>query len=201
MSPATYARAFGSAPAYNQIALVEKPVSSAAERKATESALGRDLLAGPGILRVAFTSADTKLWTDTMDTMRYIIAVIVVAAGLLSFVVIYTLTSINITERRKELATIRVLGFREGEVARYVYRENAALAVIGIAVGLALGSLLHRAVVLTTEVDVCMFGRSVEPLSYVFSAALGAFFALVANLIMFGRIRRIDMVVAMKGAE
>ena len=136
-----------------------------------------------------------------MNNMRYIIAVIIIAAGLLTLVVTYTLTSINITERTKELATLKVLGFREDEVAQYIYRENIILAAIGLALGLAGGVFLHRVVVLTTEVDVCMFGRTIAPLSFIYALCICIFFTLAANALMYGRLRRIDMVEAMKSVE
>ena len=136
-----------------------------------------------------------------MGNMKYIIAVIIVAAGLLALVVIYTLTSINITERIKEIATIKVLGFRDAEVAGYVYRENALLSLIGIAAGLIFGVFLHHQVVLTTEVDVCVFGRTIEPASLVYAAFLSLLFAGAANILMYRRLRRIDMAEAMKSVE
>lgn len=203
LSPAAYEKAFGSPPTYNQVVSIESFGHAKGEggKASAEAQLGRRLLSIPGIARVSFTSADTKLWEDTMGNMRYIIAVIIIAAGLLSLIVIYTLTSINITERSKELATIKVLGFREGEVAQYVYRENTILAAIGIAAGLVFGVFLHREVVLTTEVEVCLFSRSIAPLSFLYSFLCCSFFAFAANLLMYRRIKRIDMVEAMKSVE
>ena len=199
LSPSAFAKGFGVQPDYNALCCVES--GSRDSRLARESELGRRILAVEGIARVSFVSADTKLWDDTMGNMKYIIAIIIIAAGLLTLVVIYTLTSINITERKRELATIKVLGFRETEVAAYIYRENAALSLIGTALGLVFGLFLHRAVVLTTEVDVCMFGRTVYPASLVYAALLSLGFAALANILMNRSLRSIDMVEATKSAE
>lgn len=211
LSPAAYERAFGSQPDYGAIFCVEsgasgveaRPGSSQARQSkaAFEAELGRLILATEGIARVSFISAETKLWDDIMDNMRYIIAVIIAAAGLLTLVVICTLTSINITERTRELATIKVLGFREAELRGYVFRENAALSLIGTALGLLFGLALHRAVVATTEVDACMFGRSVGVPSLVYAFLMSLLFALAANILMSRRLASIDMVEATKSVE
>jgi putative ABC transport system permease protein len=197
LSPAAFEAGFGVRPSFNALFCLETP----RDRAAFEAGLGRAILAVPGIVRVSFTSADTKLWENIMGNMRYIIAVIIVAAGLLTLVVIYTLTSINVTERKRELATIKVLGFRKAEVVAYVYRENAALSLIGTALGLVFGVFLHRAVVLTTEVDACMFGRTVYPASLAYAALLSLGFAALANLLMNRSLNSIDMVEATKSAE
>lgn len=218
LSPEEYRTLTGFPPVFNQIAFLERGPSSSgpdsrheiqegsrAERRKSqklyEDRIGRTLLSLPGVVRVSFTSSAVRLWEDTMDNMRSIIAVIIMAAGLLTLVVTYTLTSINITERSKELATLKVLGFREDEVAQYIYRENAVLAAIGTVLGLAAGIMLHRVVVLTTEVDVCMFGRTIAPLSYLWAFAICVVFSIAANALMYGRLRRINMVEAMKSVE
>ena len=219
LSPVAYEKAFKKVPVYNEAALIEARGTAAGARESnnrlgtdirtntrdprqsSETELAGRLLEIPGVARVSLISADTKLWEDTMKNMRAIIAVIIIAAGLLTFIVIYTLTSINIVERTKELATIKVLGFREKEVAQYIYRENAILSCIGAAIGLVFGIFLHHEVVLTTEVDVCMFGRQISMASYAVTFLLFSAFSFLANMSMAGRIRRIDMVEAMKSVE
>lgn len=115
--------------------------------------------------------------------------------------VVYNLNNINITERRRELATIRLLGFYDMELAAYVYRENVLLTAIGIVVGIFMGNLLHRFVIKTVEVDLIMFGRVVHPISYVYCAALTVLFALLVNVFMYFKLRKIDMVESLKSVE
>ena len=104
-------------------------------------------------------------------------------------------------ERSRELATLKVLGFYDGEVGSYVYRENVLLTVLGILVGIVMGFFLHRYVILTVEVDLIMFGRNIEPLSYVYSTILTCVFALFINFTMFFKLKKIDMVESLKSAE
>ena len=127
--------------------------------------------------------------------------VLIVSAGALAFVVVYNLTNINITEREKELATIKVLGFYDSEVAGYVYRETAALTLIGTGVGLVLGMALHQFVIRTAEIDMVMFGRAVYPPSYLYAAVLTVLFSVLVNLVMYRKLKNISMVESMKAPE
>lgn len=138
---------------------------------------------------------------DMLKSLDMVIWVLIISAGLLAFVVLYNLNNINITERRRELATLKVLGFYDGEVAAYVYRENIYLTVIGICVGVVLGIILHRYVILTCEIDMMMFGRNIRTMSYVYSVLITALFSLFVNLVMFFRLRKIDMVESLKSVE
>ena len=119
----------------------------------------------------------------------------------LAFVVLYNLSNININERVRELATIKVLGFYDKEVDAYIYRENVFLTVIGIVLGLVMGIFLHRFVVSVAEVDVVMFGRTISWLSYVLGAAMTALFAVIVNWIMHFRLKKISMVESLKSVE
>ena len=127
--------------------------------------------------------------------------VLIVSAGALAFVVLYNLTNINITEREKELATIKVLGFYDREVVAYVYRETAMLTLIGTAAGLLLGVLLHQFVIRTAEIDMVMFGRRIYFLSYVFATVLTVLFSALVNLVMYKKLTSISMVESMKAPE
>ena len=127
--------------------------------------------------------------------------VLIISAGALAFVVLYNLTNINITEREKELATIKVLGFYDGEVSAYIYRETALLTLIGTGLGLLLGMGLHQFVIRTAEIDMVMFGRSVYLPSYVYSALLTLFFSALVNLVMHRKLKKISMVESMKAPE
>lgn len=127
--------------------------------------------------------------------------VLIISAGLLAFVVLYNLTNINITERQKEIATIKVLGFYNREVSAYVYRETLLLSLIGTAAGLVFGIFLHAFVVKTAEVDMVMFGRTIKWTSYIFAAVLTMLFSALVNLVMYRKLKAVDMVESMKAGE
>ena len=124
-----------------------------------------------------------------------------VSAGLRACVVLYNLTNINITERQKEIATIKVLGFYDREVNAYIFRETGILSVIGTGVGLILGIFLHAFVVRTAEVEIVMFGRDIYVMSYLLAAALTLAFSALVDVVMARKLRRIDMVESMKAGE
>ena len=132
---------------------------------------------------------------------RQVIYVLIFSAGLLAFVVLYNLNSINITERQRELATLKVLGFYDKEVAMYVYRENILLTVIGILVGAFMGAVLHQFTILTVEVDLMMFGRIISPGSFFLSGIITVLFSVLVNFFMFYRLRKIDMIESLKSVE
>ena len=136
-----------------------------------------------------------------MKSMNYIIFVIIACAATLAFIVLYNLNNINITERQRELATLKVLGFFDGEVASYVYRENMVLTLFGVIAGMGIGTFLHHCVIQTVEVDMMMFGRNVFPRSYGWSALITLAFALFVNFMMFYRLRKIDMIESLKSVE
>ena len=120
---------------------------------------------------------------------------------MLAFVVLYNLNNISITERQRELATLKVLGFYNPEVAMYVYRENIILTLLGAAFGVILGRILHLFVIQTVEVDAAMFGRNVELPSYLYSLLFTLLFAAVVNLVMYFKLKKIDMVESLKSIE
>ena len=115
------------------------------------------------VLNVSYTYNFQSRLDDMLESLDIVIVVLIVSAGLLAFVVLYNLNNINITERRRELATIKVLGFYDKEVSAYVYRENILLTIIGVIVGIVLGAVLHRYVITTVEIDDVMFTRIIEP--------------------------------------
>ena len=138
---------------------------------------------------------------NMLRSLDIVIVVLIVSAGLLAFVVLYNLNNINITERQRELATLKVLGFFDGEVASYVYRENMVLTLFGVIAGMGIGTFLHHCVIQTVEVDMMMFGRNVFPRSYGWSALITLAFALFVNFMMFYRLRKIDMIESLKSVE
>lgn len=164
-------------------------------------AIAAQLQEQEGVATAGFTEDTRASFDDLVESLNSIILVIIFCAGALAFVVLYNLTNINVTERQRELATIKVLGFRDGEVAGYIYRETSLLTILGCAVGLAFGVLMHSFVIQTVEVDMVMFGRTVEPLSFVYSALLTLLFAVIVDLVMYPKLKKIDMVESLKSVD
>jgi putative ABC transport system permease protein len=123
------------------------------------------------------------------------------SAGALAFIVLYNLTNVNVTERLREIATIKVLGFYDTEVSAYVDRESVLLTVIGMLVGLILGVFFHRFIIVTAEVEYVMFGRIVKPLSYVYAGILTMVFSLLVNIVIHFKLKKIDMVESLKSVD
>ena len=107
----------------------------------------------------------------------------------------------KINERKRELATLKVLGFYDGEVSSYVNRENVLLTLLGAVAGIFLGMILHHFVIITAEIDIMMFGRDIKPVSYVYSVLLTFAFSLIVNFVMYFRLKRIDMIESLKSVE
>lgn len=195
MTSDLYTSGFGTEPDYN-VVLVKSNADAAGEDAETEELLGMKCVSS-----VSFTTSMSSSFENMLGKIDYIVIVLIISAGALVFVVLYNLTNINIAERSKELATIKVLGFFDGEVAGYVYREIAALSVIGTLFGLFAGIFLHKFVVVTAEVDSFMFGRSIYPSSFLISALVTLVFSALVCLFMLKKLNGIDMVESMKGGE
>jgi putative ABC transport system permease protein len=196
MTPSLYASSFNKEPFYSQ--LIATLSNNALERR---DEISTRLLNHDQINAVQFTTDLSNSFSDIIKNIDYIVIVLIISAGALAFVVLYNLTNINITERQKEIATLKVLGFFDKEVSAYIYRETAILSLIGTAVGLLLGIVLHGFVVKTAEVDMVMFGRTITWLSYLLAAALTLVFSALVNLVMFRKLRNISMVESMKSGE
>lgn len=164
-------------------------------------AIGEALLKMDHVLNVSYTNSMESRLDDMLGSLNLVIIVLIVSAGMLAFVVLYNLNNINITERRRELATLKVLGFYDGEVASYVFRENIMLTFISSIVGVLLGNYLHRFVILTVEVENVMFGREIHLESYLFSFLLTLVFSLFINGMMYFKLKKIDMVESLKSVE
>lgn len=152
--------------------------------------------------------ATTSRMRDTQDTymhsmerVDFVVVIIILAAAALAMVVLFNLSNINITERQRELATIKLLGFYDGEVSAYVYRENIVLTLFGILLGCFMGHWLHIYLVRSTEIDLMMFGRQTATSAYVYAAILTALFSLLVNVLAHFRMKKIDMVESLKSAE
>ena len=146
-------------------------------------------------------SGASSSFSDTVKIMDLVIIVLIVSAGALAFVVLYNLTTVNITERIREIATLKVLGFYDKEVSSYVFRENIILSVMGAAVGLVLGVWLCLFVITTAEIDEVMFGRNIHFMSYVWAFLITVAFSLIVNLIMTGVLKKVSMVESLKSVE
>lgn len=167
----------------------------------TMDAMSTQLLSDSRMYTVrTIESIYASVW-DSLSILNYVVLVLILGSGMLTFVVMLNLTNINIGERMRELATLRVLGFYDKEMYAYIYRENNALSVIGAFVGLLFGKIMHLFVIRTCEVDMVMFVRSAKPLSYVYAFALTIVFSLIVNLLMRPKVRAIDMVESLKSAE
>lgn len=167
----------------------------------TMDAMSTQLLSDSRMYTVrTIESIYASVW-DSLSILNYVVLVLILGSGMLTFVVMLNLTNINIGERMRELATLRVLGFYDKEMYDYIFRENNALSVIGAFVGLLFGKIMHLFVIRTCEVDMVMFVRSAKPLSYVYAFALTIVFSLIVNLLMRPKVRAIDMVESLKSAE
>lgn len=196
LAPDLYEELFGGAPDYNQLLMKYQDTSGN-----YETALGEKIMTYDGVAAISFTSDLIDQIDNMLRSLDIVIVVLIVSAGLLAFVVLYNLNNINITERQRELATLKVLGFFDGEVASYVYRENMVLTLFGVIAGMGIGTFLHHCVIQTVEVDMMMFGRNVFPRSYGWSALITLAFALFVNFMMFYRLRKIDMIESLKSVE
>lgn len=191
-----YRTLFGEEPEFNQLYL-----QTADMTEAEQEAFSEEMLSDEGVDSITYVEELKADVAIMMKAMELVIVVLIVAAGLLAFIVLYNLNNINIIERRRELATLKVLGFYDIEVGNYVYRENGLLTILGVIAGVVMGFFLHRYVILTVEVDMMMFGREIEWVSYLYSVLLTGIFAVLVNIGMFYKLRKIDMVESLKSAE
>lgn len=197
MSPAFYEETFGTEPEFNYVTAILSDNVNAAQKET----LATELMKVSGIDAVAYTTQTIDTFDQIINSLNLVVAIFIIAAGALSFVVLYNLSNINLNERVREVATIKVLGFRDNEVSTYIVRENIILTIIGTVLGLILGIFLHSYVVTVAEVDVVMFGRSIEPLSFVYAAVLSLVFAAIVNFIMHFKLKKVDMVESLKAVE
>ena len=165
------------------------------------NAMRTDLLACNYVGSVSFIEDTTEMFDNLIGCLNYVVILVIVCAAALAAVVLYNLISVNLGERKKELATIKVLGFYDKEVYRYIFREIDLLALMGSLVGLALGVPLHQFIIRTVEMDQMMFIRAAAPRSYLFSVALTLFFTVVVCRLMRRHIKKISMVESMKAPE
>jgi len=169
--------------------------------KEFEDALSKELIKKEGISSVSFNTSIKETFEDTIKSLGYVVLVMITSAGALAFVVLYNLTNVNISERIREIATIKVLGFYDNEVSAYVYRENTILTLIGTLAGLVIGIFLHRFIMTTVEMENIMFGLKLNPLSYIYSIILTLVFSVFVNFAMYYKLRNIEMVESLKSVD
>ncbi|ROT90889.1 MULTISPECIES: FtsX-like permease family protein [Gordonibacter] len=195
IGPGEYARMEGGQPAFSTYYAVTS--SDAGERAQFNDAVR----AIDGVKTVAYNDEVIDAYKSMLKSVGLIVIVLVVAAAALAFIVLYNLTNINITERQREIATLKVLGFTPREVSAYIYRETMLLSVIGCAVGLVLGVFMEGFVVVTAEVDQVMFGRTIHAASFVIAFLLTMLFTVLVMLAMRRKLARVDMVESLKSNE
>uniref|UniRef100_UPI003FF00F7D FtsX-like permease family protein n=1 Tax=Blautia sp. TaxID=1955243 RepID=UPI003FF00F7D len=196
MTPSCYEKTFGEKPEYSSTVYTMKE-----DAESDLETLGNAILKYPAALSISYTSSTAGQVERMLGSLGAVIWVLIISAGMLAFVVLYNLNNINITERQRELATLKVLGFYDGEVSQYVFRENILLSFIGILAGAVFGILLHRYVITTVEVDAVMFGRNIKPISFVYSGIITFGFSMFVNMVMHFKLKKINMVESLKSVE
>ena len=196
MTPPCYEKTFGEKPEYSSTVYTMKE-----DAESDLETLGNAILKYPAALSISYTSSTAGQVERMLGSLGAVIWVLIISAGMLAFVVLYNLNNINITERQRELATLKVLGFYDGEVSQYVFRENVLLSFIGILAGAVFGIFLHRYVITTVEVDAVMFGRNIKPISFVYSGLITFGFSMFVNMVMHFKLKKIDMVESLKSVE
>ena len=195
MTDAYYESVFGQVPEQNLI-LADYPTDDP-----DAESLERELVGLDGVSSLTRVEDTRNTYGSSLASVDYAVVLIIVCAAALAFVVLYNLTNINITERMRELATLKVLGFYDRELSAYIYRENVILTVFGVGIGMLMGKLLHQWLILTVEIDMLMFGRTLSLPSYLYAVVLTILFSLIVNLAAHRKLKHIDMVESLKTVE
>ena len=196
MTPAVYESLYKETPDYNCIFYkTSDRMTEEAER------IGEEALALPGTLSISYTTDLREQVDNMLGALDEVIIVLIMSAGMLAFVVLYNLNNISITERKRELATLKVLGFYNSEVSMYVYRENIVLTLFGAVFGIVLGKILHQFIIVTVEIESVMFGRNIDLSSFIYAFLLTCLFSLLVNGAMYFKLKKINMVESLKSVE
>lgn len=197
VTPEYFKEIFHEEPQYNSEFLLfdHQPASK------QQTAIANQLMTNPKVVNVTFLSDSSDALDDTVGVLTIVVWVLIISAGLLALIVLYNLNNINISERIRELSTIKVLGFYNNELTMYIYRENIILTVLGIVAGLVLGFFEHRYVLQTVELDMLMFSPDVHPLSYLYATLITLFFTLVVGIVVYFKLKKVDMIEALKSNE
>ena len=194
VAPETYRQQLGQTPEYNTLYVL-------GHEGADPYGEGAVLLDDDDVGSVSVNQATREQVDNMLSRLDYVVVVVVLCAGALAFIVLYNLTNINITERIREIATIKVLGFQQNEVAAYVFREINILSLLGSLAGLPMGKWLHAFVMEQIQIDSMFFACRIAPLSYLISLGMTMLFTLAISLGMRPRLRRIDMAESLKSIE
>lgn len=196
ISPENYTKLFEKDLDFNRvIGILNNPIVK------IEDKLSKKLFDIETIDGITFNTASKETFHNTIKNLNYVVLIMIISAGALAFVVLYNLTNVNISERIREIATIKVLGFYDKEVSAYIYRENIILTIIGTVVGLGLGTILHKFIMVTVEIQSMMFGRVIDMSSYFIAAVLTIVLSLFVNLAMFYKLRNVKMVESLKSVD
>ncbi len=197
MSPTLYEQLYQEEIKPNTILAITEELS-----EEQEDALGKSILEDKdNISGVSFTSATTDMFEDVMNNMSLVVFILIVAAGMLALLVLYSLSNTNIGERIRELATIKVLGFYDKEVYNYVGKETVILTLIGILVGLGGGFFLTTYIIKTCELDMVMFNPQIKVMSYLYGIIITAVFAMIVSIGTYFTLKKIDMIESLKSVE
>lgn len=194
MNRATYCDYFNNDPTFN-IGFVNL------KEDTDEDSFKSELISNNEFYGLTYKTDSSKGFLNSVDSLDAIVVLLIVCAGLLAVVVLYNLANINITERVREIATVKVLGFYDNETSDYICRENYISAVIGILIGFAAGKILHYFVVITAEVDLVMFNRTLVWWAYALGAVMTFAFTALVNLLLHFKLKKVDMVESLKSVE
>ena len=196
ISPENYTKLFEKDLGFNRVIGILNNPSVKIEDKLSKKLFDIETVDG-----ITFNTASKETFHNTIKNLNYVVLIMIISAGALAFVVLYNLTNVNISERIREIATIKVLGFYDKEVSAYIYRENIILTIIGTVVGLGLGTILHKFIMVTVEIQSMMFGRVIDISSYFIAAVLTIVLSLFVNLAMFYKLRNVKMVESLKSVD
>lgn len=166
-----------------------------------ENSIATEIINQHEVAGITRTSTLMKTLDDTMKSLNYVVIILIVSAGLLAFVVLYNLSNVNISERIRELATIKVLGFYDKEVYTYVTKETILLTAIGIILGLIGGYFLNYFIIGTCEINMLRFIKIINPMSYIYASAITIIFTAIVNLVTYFALKKIDMIESLKSVE
>ncbi|GEO69674.1 ABC transporter permease [Levilactobacillus acidifarinae] len=196
LSPSYYRQVFHATPTYNS-----NLVQLVHSNEKAGNAYANQLLKQTGIVNVTLMQTERQTNFKMFDSMNLVVLIFVISAGALALVVLYNLTNINVSERIRELSTIKVLGFYDNEVTLYIFRENLILTVLGILVGCLLGDWLHAYILQTAETNALMFSPGIHPVSYLYAAALTLIFSLLVMGIMHLKLKHVNMLDALQSVD
>ena len=166
-----------------------------------EDDIASQLMESNKVINVTMTSYLAKTTNESMDTLNVVVIILIISAGGLALVVLYNLNNINVSERIRELSTIKVLGFYDYEVTMYILRENFILTALGIIIGVFMGKILHGFVITTAEADNMMLSPNIYIMSFIYSVILTIVFSLIVMFMMHRKLRKINMIDALKSNE